>query len=105
MWFIKFIETVKNSQENNFDMNVSKKIPLLEEVLETFPTMAINLDFKIDNDELIDKVSFNRVYSFNFCLILKVFKFRLTHFLKNMTVSILPYGAHLKKTLQKNVIN
>lgn len=33
------------------------KIPLLSEVFEKFPKIAINIDIKIDNDLLISKVS------------------------------------------------
>ena len=44
-----------------------RKFTLLKEVFELFPNLAINIDIKIDNDELIHKVNmldFN--YFFNF---------------------------------------
>ena len=34
-----------------------RKFVLLKEVFETFPEMPINIDIKINNDELINKVS------------------------------------------------
>lgn len=39
---------------NNED---ERKIALLEEVFETFPQMPINIDIKVNNDELISKVA------------------------------------------------
>lgn len=37
--------------------NDERKFPLLKEVFEAFPTMPINIDIKINDDTLIDKVS------------------------------------------------
>ena len=34
-----------------------RKIPLLKEVFENFPQVPVNIDIKVDNDELIRKVS------------------------------------------------
>ena len=34
-----------------------RKIPLLKDVFEKFPQLPINIDLKINNDELIHKVS------------------------------------------------
>ena len=34
-----------------------RRIPLLREVFEKFPNIPINLDIKVNNDELIQKVS------------------------------------------------
>lgn len=45
------------ASKKNDEKSAPKKIPLLEEVLEEFPTIAINLDIKINNDELINQVS------------------------------------------------
>lgn len=33
-----------------------RKFPLLEEVFKEFPEIPINIDIKIDDDELIEKV-------------------------------------------------
>ena len=40
---------IENSDKDN-------RIPLLEEVFQTLPNMPINLDFKINNDQLITQV-------------------------------------------------
>ncbi|XP_077996368.1 lysophospholipase D GDPD1-like [Glandiceps talaboti] len=37
--------------------NEDRRIPLLKEVFETFPTVPINVDIKTNNDKLIEKVS------------------------------------------------
>ena len=34
----------------------STRIPLLEEIFEKYPDLPVNLDIKVDNDELIKKV-------------------------------------------------
>ena len=34
-----------------------RKIPSLEEVMSAFPNMPLNVDIKVDNDQLISKVS------------------------------------------------
>ena len=34
----------------------SRRIPLLEEVFQNFPELGVNLDIKINNDQLIQKV-------------------------------------------------
>ncbi|GIY37110.1 lysophospholipase D GDPD1 [Caerostris darwini] len=39
------------------DSNKEKKIPLLKEVFEKFPQVAINIDIKVNNDILISKVN------------------------------------------------
>ena len=44
----------RNGAENSSE---SRRIPLLEEVFREFPNMPINLDIKINNDELIRKVN------------------------------------------------
>lgn len=41
----------------NGNSNTLRRIPLLENVFEKFPDMRINLDIKVDNDELIRKVN------------------------------------------------
>lgn len=52
--FKKIKETDFHSQKT---LNQSKsRIPLLEEVFKRYPDLWINLDVKIDNDELIKKV-------------------------------------------------
>lgn len=43
--------------ENSSDLTHSTRIPLLEEIFEKYPDLPINLDIKVDNDELIKKVN------------------------------------------------
>ncbi len=42
---------------NNDHATESRRIPLLEDVFREFPDIIVNLDIKIDNDELIRKVN------------------------------------------------
>lgn len=44
----------RNGEENS---GKPHKIPLLEDIFIKFPTLSINLDVKINNDDLIDKVN------------------------------------------------
>jgi len=41
----------------NGNSNTLRRIPLLDNVFEKFPDMRINLDIKVNNDELIRKVN------------------------------------------------
>jgi len=47
----------QNLINRNGNTNTLRRIPLLENVFEKFPDMRINLDIKVDNDELIRKVN------------------------------------------------
>lgn len=42
---------------SNNDTPEARKIPLLEEIFHKYPSLPINLDVKVDNDELIEKVN------------------------------------------------
>lgn len=50
------IDSFQDYHNTNFP--VSNKIPLLEEIFEKFPTHHVNVDIKVDNDTLIEKVSY-----------------------------------------------
>jgi len=48
---------ISKEQKTTINSSVKSKIPLLEDVFKKFPEFPINLDIKVDNDELIKKVS------------------------------------------------
>ena len=59
-----YITPFKSSKEelsceyiSNNDTLESRKFPLLEEVFHRYPNLPINLDLKVNNDELIEKVN------------------------------------------------
>ena len=47
---------LRNSHSTDHANVDSRRIPLLEDVFHAFPDMPINLDIKIDNNHLIEKV-------------------------------------------------
>ena len=49
-------ETSLLTSRNGNSNKSLRRIPLLESVFESFPDMRINLDIKVHNDELIQKV-------------------------------------------------
>ena len=40
-----------------------RQIPLLEDVFQAFPNMPINIDIKVNNDVLMEKVDLGQIFS------------------------------------------
>ena len=53
---VTFVNHLFSVSEHTTLGSDDRQIPLLRDVFENFPGMPINIDIKIDDDELINKV-------------------------------------------------
>lgn len=54
--FVMTLDTIVSSDNHPSDSELLR-IPLLKDVFERYPTTPINIDIKVDNDDLIKQVS------------------------------------------------